>query len=137
MEITKEIALRYSDTDQMGVIYHANYVTFFEQGRTAYFKAIGIDYNSIEKEGIIFPVHDIHITYHNATRLDERIYVSTKIKQTNPVKIIFEHTIKNHQNEIKAKGKSVIVCVDKNTFKIQKIPNVLPHLIERMKKNGV
>ncbi|MEC9485655.1 MAG: thioesterase family protein [Candidatus Izemoplasma sp.] len=136
MEVTTQIQLRYSDTDQMGVIYHANYVTFFEQGRTDFFKQIGIDYNEIEASGIIFPVHDIDITYHNASRLDETLYVVTTIKKISPVKIVFTHIIKT-DNQIKAKGSSVIVCVDKATFKLRKLSKTLPKVYERMTDYGV
>ncbi len=136
MEVTTQLQLRYSDTDQMGVIYHANYVTFFEQGRTDYFRQQGIDYNEIEASGIIFPVHDIQVTYHNASRLHEEIYVVTSVEQVSPVKIQFKHVIRS-KDSVKATGTSVIVCVDKTTFKIKKLSTALPKVYERMKANGV
>lgn len=121
MNSTVNIQLRYSDTDQMGVIYHANYLSFFEQGRTNLLKDYGINYYDIESKGIIFPVHDVKITYLKAIRIHEKIIVQTEIKQMSDVKIVFSHKIINSEGEGKAKGESTIVAVDKETFKIIKM----------------
>ena len=124
------IQLRYSDTDQMGVIYHANYLSFFEQGRTKLLKDYGINYYDIEAKGIIFPVHDIKITYQNAIRIDEAITVITTIKEMSDVKIVFNHQIINDDNERKAKGESTIVAVDKETFRIVKMSKRLKEVYQ-------
>jgi len=128
MKSKVNIQLRYSDTDQMGVIYHANYLSFFEQGRTKLLKDYGINYYDIEASGIIFPVHDIKITYQKAITIDEEITVITNIKKMTDVKIVFNHVIVNDEGIKKAKGESTIVAVDKKTFKIIKMSKRLQNV---------
>lgn len=116
------INLRYSDTDQMGVIYHANYFKFYEIGRTNYLKDAGYDYVEVEKTGIIYPVRNVQSTYLTSIRLGETIYVYTKIKKLTKVQITFSHEIRNDKDELKSVGETTIVCVDAKTFKPRKMP---------------
>lgn len=62
---TKEIEVRYAETDQMGVVYHANYLVWMELGRTQIIKDLGFSYAEMEKDGIISPVLDILASYKN------------------------------------------------------------------------
>lgn len=120
------IELRYSDSDQMGVVYHANYFSFFELGRTGMLKEYGVDYYKVEEKGFVFPVRDVDCTYLKSIKLGEKIYVETKIIKMSKVKISFEHEIRNEKNELKAVGHTSIVCVRKSNFKIAKLDEVLP-----------
>jgi acyl-CoA thioester hydrolase len=137
MIVKSKVVLRYSDTDQMGVIHHSIYAQYLEQGRMDFFKALGFDYVDIEKEGIIFPVYNINITYKNAIRLDESMQLVTKIERVTPVKIVFTHELVNDKEAIKATATSTIVCVDKATFKLVKMPDVMgtmyKEILKRMK----
>lgn len=134
MIVKSNIVLRYSDTDQMGVIHHSIYAQYLEQSRLDYFKAIGFNYIDIEKGGIIFPVYNLNITYKNAIRLDESIQLITKIKRLTPVKIVFLHELVNDKEVLKATATSTIVCVDKATFKLKKMPKVMRDLYTKMIK---
>lgn len=119
------IQLRYSDSDQMGVIYHANYFSFFEQGRTAFLKDLGFDYYKVEEEGIIFPVRDVSCKYLKAIRFGENITVSTKLHKLSKVKITYYHEIYNDKEELKASGYTTVISVDKETFNIIKMDELL------------
>ncbi len=116
-----DIQLRYSDSDQMGVIYHANYFSFFEQGRTAFLKELGFDYYKVEEDGIIFPVRDVSCTYLKAIRFGENINVSTKLHKLSKIKITYYHEIHDDLGELKATGYTTVISVDKNTFNIIKM----------------
>lgn len=59
----KEIDVRYSETDQMGVVYHANYLVWMELGRTQFIRDLGFNYAEMEKDGILSPVIDINVSY--------------------------------------------------------------------------
>ena len=128
MKYRNYISLRYSDSDQMGVVYHANYFTFFELGRTGMLKEHGVDYYEVEEKGFVFPVRDVDCTYLKSIKLGERIYVETKIVKITKVKISFEHEIYNEDNELKAVGHTAIVCVRKSDFQIAKLDKVLPEV---------
>lgn len=62
---SREIEVRYAETDQMGVVYHANYLVWMELGRTQLIKELGFNYAEMEKDGIISPVLDIQASYKN------------------------------------------------------------------------
>ncbi|MDC0558976.1 acyl-CoA thioesterase [Candidatus Izimaplasma bacterium] len=124
----KEIDLRYSDSDQMGVVYHANYFSFFEMGRTHMLKEYGVEYYKIEEMGYIFPVREVDCTYYQSIRLGEKIRVETQIQEISKIKFQFEHKIYNENQELKALGHTTIICVDKETFKIAKFDKYLPEV---------
>lgn len=121
-----ELPLRYSDSDQMGVVYHANYLSFFELGRTMLLQYHGIDYYEIERSGIVFPVRDVNCTYLKSIRLGETIYCETEIESMSKVKIKFAHRIVNEQGEVKALGYTSVVSVRKSDFKLVKMDEHLP-----------
>lgn len=123
-----ELSLRYSDSDQMGVVYHANYFSFFELGRTMLLKEFGINYYDIEQSGYLFPVRNVDCTYLKSITLGETIYCETSILSMSKVKIEFEHILINDQNEIKAKGHTSIVSVRKSDFQLVKMDEHLPNV---------
>lgn len=129
-----EIQLRYSDTDQMGVIYHANYFSFFEQARTQFLRDLGFDYYKVEEDGIIFPVRDVSCTYLKAIRFKEKIFITTKVHHLTKVKITYYHEIYNSSGELKAKGYTTVISVDKETFNIVKMDEKLKLIYDKYKE---
>ncbi len=122
MMISKnEIDVRYNETDQMGVVYHANYLIWFELGREHFLSVIGFNYQDLENRNLIFPVREVNIQYINACRYGEKLVIETKVKEFNSVKTIYSQTIKNTNNVIKAKALITVICVRKDNFKIVKL----------------
>ena len=126
-----DIQLRYSDTDQMGVIYHANYFSFFEQARTKFLKDLGFDYYKVEEDGIIFPVRDVSCTYLKAIRFKEKIYITTRVHKLSKIKITYYHEIYNDKGELKATAYTTVISVDKNTFNIIKMDELLKDIYNK------
>ena len=130
----KNIDLRYSDTDQMGVIYHANYLSFFEQARTTFYKDVGFHYHETEQEGIIFPVRHVDVTYLSPVRFGETIHIDTRVHELSRIKVTYYHEMYNHVGEIKAKAYTTVVSADKETFKTVKMDERLPMVYETYHK---
>ena len=126
-----DIQLRYSDSDQMGVIYHANYFSFFEQARTQFLRELGFDYYKVEEDGIIFPVRDVSCAYLKAIRFKEKIYITTKVHKLTKIKITYYHEIYNIEGELKATGYTTVISVDKETFNIIKMDERLKDIYQR------
>lgn len=124
----KELDLRYSDTDQMGVIYHANYFTYFMQGRTKFLKDLGYEYIDFEKEGYMFPVRDAKCTFLRSIRLGEKVRVETRINKYTKIKTEYYHEIKNEEGELKARGYTTVVCVDMKTLLPSRMDGVFPQV---------
>ncbi len=126
----KEIEVRYSETDQMGVVYHANYLIWFELGRTKFLSDLGFCYQSLEDRNIIFPVREVKVQYLKPCRYGEKLIVETRVKEFTSIKTVYEHIIKNTKNELKAKGKSTVICVNKDNFRITKVDKVAKDIYE-------
>lgn len=132
-----DIQLRYADSDQMGVIYHANYFSFFEQGRTKYLKDLGFDYHNVEKSGIIFPIRDVSGKFIKPITYGEKIYLLTKVHKLSKVKTTYFHEIFSDLGELKASGYTTVVCVDKKTFKVIKMDERMPEIYNAYLKDSL
>ena len=101
----------YGDTDQMGVVYYANYLRFFEGARSHYIRNLGISYREIESRGILLPVYEASVNYLKSARYDEVLRVHLSQTHTR-VKIRFEYKVhREEDDELLALGHTVHVCV--------------------------
>lgn len=113
----KEIEIRYAETDQMGVVYHANYVVWLELGRTQLIEDLGVSYIQMEQDGIVSPVLDLQISYRKAMRYGEKALVKTWIETINPVRVIYGYEIWNEQGEVCITAKTTNILVRQDTFR--------------------
>jgi acyl-CoA thioester hydrolase len=87
--VSTQLRVRYAETDQMGVVYHANYIVWMEVGRVEYFRAQGIRYRDMEQEGILLVVVEAHCRYHSPARYDEEVSIRTWVEEAGPRMIRF------------------------------------------------
>lgn len=124
--ICTQLRVRYAETDQMGVVYHANYVVWMEIGRVEYFRAAGIRYRDLERdEGILLVVVEAHCRYHSPARYDEEVTVRTWVEESNPRMITFGYEMTDS-----ATGRHLATGETKHVFcgrdqKPQKLPKNL------------
>ncbi len=79
MSVTTNVRVRYAETDQMGIVYYANYLVWFEIGRVELLRSLGKAYSDLEKEhSLILPVVDAHCRYRNPARYDDEILIETR-----------------------------------------------------------
>ena len=116
-----QIRVRYQETDQMGVVYHGNYFTFFEIGRTEYLRSNGYTYREMEAEGAFAVVVKAECSYHKGAKYDDLLTIKTTIKRITRVKIEYEHQI-FRDSELLATGHITLAFVDSNG-KIRPAPN--------------
>jgi len=83
----------YGDTDQMGVAYYANYLRWFEIGRTEFMREAGIPYERAEREGIFFPVTEVQCRYRKAAVYDNLLRIETTVESLSPVALRFNYRI--------------------------------------------
>jgi acyl-CoA thioester hydrolase len=88
------LRVRYQETDQMAVVYHANYVNWFEIGRTEFIRHAGIAYRDIEAAGLLLPVTELAASFGKPARYDERLAVCTRIGDFSAVRLRFESQIR-------------------------------------------
>ena len=70
---SSRLRVRYAETDQMGVVYYANYLVWFEVGRTDWLRATGWTYRAMEQDGVSLPVIEAHAEYRRAARYDDEL----------------------------------------------------------------
>jgi acyl-CoA thioester hydrolase len=75
------LRVRYAETDAMGVVYHANYLVWFEVGRGEYFRALGQDYGQWEQRGYLLPVSEAYARFHAPARFGDLVTVRTRVEQ--------------------------------------------------------
>ena len=101
----------YGDTDQMGVVYYANYLKFFEGARGHFIRCLGLSYAEIERRGILLPVLEASVRYIKAARYDDVLLVHLSHSHTR-VKIRFDYKVhRQADDEVLALGHTVHVCV--------------------------
>jgi len=83
----------YADTDRSAVVYHANYLRYFELGRASLMRDTGFSYRSIEESGYIYPIIELGITFHQPLYYDDPMWVHTRPAQLERVKITIEYVI--------------------------------------------
>ncbi len=104
----------YHDTDCGNVVYYANYLKYFEEARTNYMAQKGFSVPALMQRGKYFVVARQEVEYKYPVRYADVINVDTKIAEISDIKIVFENTITNQNARLCTKGKTTLVCVDKN-----------------------
>ena len=104
----------YHDTDCGNVVYYANYLKYFEEARTLYMAEKGFSITDLMQRGLYFVVARQEVEYKYPVRYADVITVDTKIAEISDIKIVFENVITNQNGRLCTKGKTTLVCVDKN-----------------------
>jgi len=142
--------VHYQETDQMGVVHHANYVGWFEIGRTEMMRSVGIAYSDMEKLGLLLPVVNIDIQYRRPARYDEMVSIFTNIISFSAVRLEFEYEIRllegdssstNSDNKqtiepygkLLSKGKTKHMWVDQD-WKPTRIDKVAPEVFSLLQE---
>lgn len=126
-----EVRIAYSDTDRMDVIYYANYLIFFERGRTEFLRSLGKRYRDLEeKDGIFLPASEAEVKYLHPGRYDDLIRVRTFISELGGAHISFRYEITNVETkQLIATGFSKHPVVNRE-WKPIRIPKPLRQLLE-------
>ena len=120
MPVTTEVRVRYAETDQMGIVYYANYLVWFELGRVELLRSLGLAYSQLEKEHeCILPVVSASCRYRSPARYDDEILIETRPAMLRGSVIKFAYQIYRKANqeqderELLAEGETVhVVCDD-------------------------
>ena len=110
---TSRLRVRYAETDQMGVVYYANYLVWFEVARTDWLRQTDWTYRDMERAGISLPVIEAHCEYRQPARYDDEITIATLATLVSPVRIRFDYAVtRSADKTIAAFGFTVHAAVD-------------------------
>ena len=108
-----EFRVRYAETDQMGVVYHAHYLVWCEIGRTDFIRSLGTSYADMERAGVRLAVADASMRYHSPARYDDVVRVETTLTDVRSRAITFDYLIRNAETgERLVTARTTLVSID-------------------------
>ena len=124
-----KVKVRYAETDKMGVVYHSNYLIYFEIGRTEFINKCGMSYSEMEEMGIMIPLLESNCRYIQGAKYADELIVRTWIEELSAAKVKFNYSIVRESDgkEI-TKGNTLHVFVD-NNFKIINLKKKFPKIM--------
>jgi acyl-CoA thioester hydrolase len=124
-----QVRVIFGDTDQMGVVYYANYLRFFEAARAAYLRALGRSHADLDAWGVALPVVEAHCRYRRPSHYEDLLDIATEVTEVRPASLRFEYQILR-DGTLLADGFTRHACVDAQG-RPRAMPPELRSLIER------
>jgi acyl-CoA thioester hydrolase len=128
-----DFRVRYAETDQMGVVYHANYLIWCEIGRTELIRRCGSSYAELEREGVLLAVSEANLRFHASARYDDMIRVECWVEEVRSRAVTFGYLISRLEGEMLMRlvsATTVLVALGADT-RPRKLP---PELIESLSR---
>ena len=111
--IVSRVRVRYAETDQMGVVYYANYYVWFEVGRTDLLRSAGGSYRDMERDGLQLPVIESHCEYRQPAKYDDELELRTTGSIVSPVRVKFSYElVRPADNATLAVGHTIHAALD-------------------------
>ena len=113
--------VRYAETDQMGVVHHANYAIWFEAARSEFCRLRGIDYSRIERDGMLLPVLELRVRYLQPAHYEDELEVRTRVVEIRRSLLRIQYEVRRGEGKL-AEGETLQMLVAKATFKPVRFP---------------
>lgn len=126
-----EIAVRYAETDKMGVVYHANYLIWFEVARTDFIEQAGFSYAEMEEAGVISPVIDVTLQYKDSITYPEKVKVKTWIESYSKLRTIYAYEVVKENGSIAATGTTTQIVIKRGTNRPLRLDRFFPEWHEK------
>lgn len=134
--VESKLRVRYQETDQMKVVYHANYLVWFEIGRTDFIRELGISYSNLEQMGLLLPVLDVQCKYIQSAKYEDELTVETTVSEVKGARLTFQYqVIRQKDGQLLAKGMTqhVFATPDLKPINLRsKMPELYRMLMESM-----
>ncbi|MCK7479600.1 MAG: YbgC/FadM family acyl-CoA thioesterase [Candidatus Moduliflexus flocculans] len=125
-----EYRIYYEDTDAGGVVYHANYLGYFERGRTEYFRERGLSVAELARDGHVFPVVRLEIDYRAPAVLDDLVRVETEVLEIGKTSFTLgQQVVRSVDGKLPCVRKVTLVCVSP-AMKAKRLPKELLQVLE-------
>jgi len=130
-----KVRVIYADTDAMGIVYHTNYIRWFEMGRNEIMRQLGVSYSELEKLGLNLPLTKVSCHYLAPAKYDDLVTIETKFDYIKRASIRFNSKIwDENQEKVLVEGYTIHACTN-NEGKIRRIPKLLLELTEKYNIN--
>ena len=125
------LEVRYYETDQMGIVHHSNYIRYFECGRTAMLKELGLPIEKIEEAGVMLPVVSVECRYKVPARLGDTLRVVSMIDEVPRAKLVIRTEIFNPDGLLCCEGKVVLGFINSLTRRPVRCPDELADVFDK------
>lgn len=130
MKSELELAIRYYETDQMGIVHHSNYIRYFECGRSDMMEKYGLPIQKIEEEGVMLPVVSVECHYKTPAVMGDTIRIVSSIDKVPLAKLIVNSEIYNQNGVLLAYGSVTLGFIDSKTRHPVRCPDSLAEIIK-------
>ena len=130
--VEARVRVIYGDTDQMGVVYHANYFRYFEFSRMEFFRARGGSYTQMEHEGYMLPIAEASCQYKSPARYDDLLLIRPKLSELRRASILFTYEVAREEapSTLLCTGRTLHACVGRDG-KPRRLPEKFVHMLEQ------
>ena len=122
--------VRYYETDQMGIVHHSNYIRYFECGRVAMLKDLGLPIENIEEAGVMLPVVSVECRYKVPARLGETLKIISMIDEVPRAKLVIRTEIFNPSGQLVCEGQVVLGFINSLTRRTVRCPDSFVKVFE-------
>ncbi len=124
-EHRSQLRVRYGETDQMGVVWHGNYILYFEAARTEALRALGGSYRELEESGIMMPVVACDVAYHQPAYYDDLLTITVRINEPPRSRMTFAYEVRNEADDLIATGHTILAFINAATRRPCRPPDSL------------
>ena len=128
-----KLRVRYGETDQMGYCYYGNYAQYFEVGRVETLRNCGMNYKTLEDQGIMLPVSEYSSKYIAPAFYDDELTIKTTITEISGARIYFNYEIVNSKNKLISTAQTILVFVNKTDMRPIQAPDSFIQLLDKYK----
>lgn len=117
--------VRYYETDQMGIVHHSNYIRYFECGRMAMLKEVGLPMHKIEESGVMMPITAVDCKYRIPAKLGDKLRIVTMINEMPRARLTVHTEIYNQEDQLLSSGSVTMGFIDSATRRPIRCPQML------------
>ena len=125
-----ELAVRYYETDQMGIVHHSNYIRYFECGRSDMMAKYGLPIEKIEEEGVMLPVVSVECRYKRSAVMGDILRIVSRIDRVPLAKLVVKSEVYNGKGELLVEGSVTLEFIDSKTRHPVRCPEKLAEIIK-------
>lgn len=131
LEFTTTLRVRYSEVDQSGFVYNGNYATYYEVGRTASIRAMGLSYKEIEDRGVVMPLIYQNSRFYSPAFYDDLLTVKVMINEMPSARITFYYEIYNEAGKKINTGENALAFIDRDTHRPMRAPDWFVEILQK------
>ena len=131
LEASAQVRVRFQEVDMLGVVWHGHYLSYFEEGRLAFGKTFGMEYQQVAAEGILIPLVHVELDYLAPAKFGDELKVRTRLHPEEAARLTFSYRIQHQEGPVLARGLTVQAFTDRQGTLLLKKPAYYERFLAR------